>query len=904
MPNFRARIARRLRALFRAEAVDHELNDEIRLHVDLEADELVRTEGLPPDEARRRALASFGGVERYREEHRDARGVRWIEQRGQDIRYAVRGLRNRPGFAIGVIVTLALGIGANAAMFSIVDRLLFRAPPFMHDASRSHRVVLTSTFRGRINQGTSAPYARFVDLTQNTHSFERTALFVENSLAVGVGADAREMQVGVVTSGFFGFFDATPVLGRYFTAAEDAPPRGSPVAVLSYGMWQTQYGGRRDVVGQQVQIGSTLYTIIGVAPKHFAGLWPETPPAAFVPASVFAAEQWAGLGQHGDWSKTYALYWADMIVERKPGVTVAQASADLTQAFVQSYRIDLAARPRQPPVDIAKPHAIAASILSERGPTESSLAKVATWIGGVALIVWLIACANVANLLLARALQRRREIAVRLALGVTRGRLAGQLLTESLILAVLGGVSGVLLAQWGGAVLRTEFLSKTSTASVVNDPRALIFAGAAALLAGLLTGLAPLAQTRRMNLNRDLKEGAREGTYQRSGLRSALLVVQGMLSVVLLVGAGLFVRSLRHVRAVPLGYQPEHVLLVERNMRGVALDSASSVALIRSLDAKAGTIPGVEHVSRQLTMPFWNTSTATGIRVRGVDGIDSVPGSFDMNAVSPDYFATMGTRIIAGRGIGIQDAAGAPPVMVVNESMAKALWPHASAIGQCVLGGGNPPVCTTVVGVSEDIKDNSLSDHAGYYILRPAEQVQPDHGGLFVRVQGDPDAMLEPVRKALQAVMPGASYVTVTPIRDIIGDQTQAWELGASMFVIFGALALLLAAIGLYSVIAFNVGQRMHEIGVRVALGAGRRDIVGHVVTGGLKLAAAGVILGVAVSLGGSHWIEPLLFQESSHDPVIFGVVAAVLLVVAALASFIPARRAARVDPMRALRAE
>ncbi|MGH7522761.1 MAG: FtsX-like permease family protein, partial [Gemmatimonadales bacterium] len=625
---------------------------------------------------------------------------------------------------------------------------------------------------------------------------------------------------------------------------------------------------------------------------------------AFVPASAFAADQWAGLGQRSDWWRTYSLYWGEVIVGRKPGVTIAQANADLTQAFVQSYRIDLAARPGQAAVDVAKPHAVAASILSDRGPTESALAKVATWIGGVALIVWLIACANVANLLLARALQRRREIAVRLALGVTRSRLAGQLLTESLILAVLGGVSGVVLAQWGGAVLRTEFLSKTSTASVVNDPRVLIFAGAAALLAGLLTGLAPLAQTRRMNLNRDLKEGAREGTYQRSGLRSGLLVVQGMLSVVLLVGAGLFVRSLRHVRAIPLGYQPEHVLLVERTMRGVTLDSARSVALIRSLDAKAGTIPGVVHVSRQLTMPFWSTMTSSGLRVRGVDGVDSVPGSFDLNAVSPDYFATMGTRIIAGRGIGIQDAAGAPPVMVVSESMAKALWPHASAIGQCVLNRRDPPVCTTVVGVSEDIKDNSLGDHDGYYMFRSAEQVQPDQGGLFVLVQGDPDAMLEPVRKALQGVMPGASYVTVTPVRDIIDDQTQSWQLGASMFVIFGVLALLLAAIGLYSVIAFNVGQRMHEIGVRVALGAGRRDIVGHVVTGGLKLAAGGVILGVAVAFGGSHWIEPLLFQESSHDPVIFAIVAVVLLAVAALASFIPARRAARVDPIQALRAE
>ncbi|MGH7582706.1 MAG: ABC transporter permease, partial [Gemmatimonadales bacterium] len=797
MNNLLRRLARRVRALRRGGEIDGELNDEIRLHLEMEAEELVRNEGLTPGEARRRALVAFGGVERYREEHRDVRGVGWINRRTQDIRYALRGLRNRPGFTIAVVLTLALGIGANAAMFSIVDRLLFRAPPMMHDPSHAHRVYFATTWRGTVNENSYTPYARFVDITRDTKSFERTALFTEQKLAVGTGTESREMQVGIVSAGFFGFFDAPPALGRYYTPAEDTAPNGKAVAVLSYGYWETQYGGRRDIIGQAIQIGPTRYTVIGVAAKGFVGLWPDTPPMAFVPASVVGAVIGARFASRGEeWWTTYHWTWAEMMVERKPDVSVAQANADLSRAFLRSYQTELAGNSGQQPVDIARPHAFAGSILSDRGPNESNLAKVATWIGGVALVVWLIACANVANLLLARALQRRREIAVRLALGVSRARLASQLLTESIILALLGGVAGAVVAQWGGTVLRSSFLSSTSTATVVTDPRTLMYAGGAALVAGLLTGLAPLLQTRHVNLNRDLREGVREGTYQRSRLRGGLLILQGTLSVVLLVGAGLFVRSLSHVKAVPLGYQPDQVLLVETNMRGVSLDSTRSVTLLRQLHTAAAAIPGVTSASRQLTMPFWST-WSLGLTVAGIDSVDKL-GQFDLDAVSPEYFATMGTRIVAGRGIGVQDAAGAPLAMVVSRAMAAKLWPRQDPIGKCVRLGSDTLPCNYVVGVAENIKSNQLGDDPGLFYYLSSAQFHPDQGGLFVRVSGDADAMKEPVRKALQRFMPGASYVTVTPVRDIIGERTQPWRLGASMFVIFGVLALVLAAIGLY----------------------------------------------------------------------------------------------------------
>ncbi len=833
---------------------------------------------------------------------RDSKAWRW-EAFTQDLRFAVRGLRSRPGFTLAVVLTLALGIGANTAMFSVVDRLLFRPPPMLRNPALVHRIYLASTYRGKIFNNAGVQYARYVDLTKGTTSFVRTAEFTTRKLAIGVGSDALEMHVGVVASSFFGFFDAPPTLGRYFTSAEDSTPNGTPVAVLGYGYWQTRYGGRADALGQTLQIGATIYTIIGVAPRGFVGMWPGEPPAAYLPITAYGSELAKGFRLSAEsWWTTYHWIFAGMMAERKPGVSLAAANADLTQAYLRSYQTENAQNPGRTPVELAQPHAIAASVLQDRGPDQSSEAKVATWLTGVAIVVWLIACANVANLLLARALRRRREIAVRLALGVTRARLALQLLTESLLLAVMGGIAGALLAQWGGAVLRAELLPKTAGATVVTDPRTLLFAGVAALLAGLLTGLAPVFQTRKADLIHDLKTGAREGGGHRSRTRLVLLVLQGALSVVLLVGAGLFVRSLRHVQQLPKGYDADSVLVVELEMRGVVIDSAAGVTLRHRLLEESQSIPGVSHVSQQATMPFWS-SWSTSLYVAGIDSVERL-GQFDLNAVGPDYFATMGTRILRGRGISNQDVPGAPGAMVVSDAMARALWPGKDAVGQCVRVEADTLPCTYVVGVAENIKAQSLSDDPGLFYYMARAQYSPQQGGLFVRVHGDAGQSKETIRRRLQPLMPGASYVTVTPLSDVLGSETQSWRLGATMFTVFGLLALVLAAIGLYSVIAYDVAQRTHELGVRVALGAQMRDLMRLVLVEGLRVTLVGVGLGGAIALIVGPWVKPLLFEESPRDPAVFAVVAVALLGVAALASLIPARRAGRVDPMQALREE
>jgi putative ABC transport system permease protein len=834
-----------------------------------------------------------------------------LEALKQDIAYASRGLRAKPGFTAAVVVTLALGIGANAAMFGIVDRLLFRPPALLKDPSTTHRPYLFTTYRGKERAGGGGQYARFRDMVRWTTAFSSIAGYSPRDLAVGVGDAAREMRIGAVSANFFGFFDAPPVIGRYFSDAEDQPPAGTPVAVLSHAMWVTQYGGRREALGSTMQIGPTIYTVIGVAAPGFVGIWADRPPAAFIPITTYAA----GTGfkvQGQNWWTTYQWGWMSMLMRRKDGVSIAAANADLSSAFVRSLEAERAERPQATPVSVLKPRAEVGSILLERGPNASPVGKVATWVGGVSVIVLLIACANVANLLLARALRRKREIALRLALGVSRARLLSQLLTESVLLALLGGVAGLMIAHWGGAALRAGLLEKSEAAGGLRDPRTVIFAAIAALVVGVLTGLAPVLQATRADLTSDLKAGTREGTYTRSRMRIGLLVLQGALSVVLLVGAGLFVRSLRNVQALRLGYDVDPVMLVNLNMRGHQLDSVQAIELRERLLRVAKTVPGVESATRQTAVPFWST-WSFGLFVEGIDTVGRL-GQFDLNMVSSEFFGTMGTRILRGRGISDQDTENAPRAVVVSEAMGKVLWPGRDPLGQCLKvnlqGGGRDPVdgrtlpCSTVVGIAENIKEQSLSADSGYYYYLPIRQARPALGGMLVRARGDADAVKEALRRRLQREMPGASYVTITPFSDIIGSQKRSWHLGATMFVAFGALALVLAAIGLYSVIAYNVTQRTHELGVRRALGAQTADVTRLVVSDGLRVVAIGVVIGVVVALGASKWVKPLLFDVSPNDPGVYLFVAGMLAAVAIAACWVPALRASRVDPNVALRTD
>jgi predicted permease len=891
----------RLRDWLRRDRLDTELSEELEFHrAQLERD--ARAAGAEPDAAALAARRRLGNTVRVRERARDRWSLPWLDHLQQDTRYALRGLRRSPGFAIAVVATLALGIGANAAMIGVVDHLMFRPHPYLSDPSTVHRVYMRWWQRGTVRTQLHTEYARYLDLKKWTTSFSQFAGFAVRTMAVGVGDAARERRVAAVSATFFDFFDAPPALGRYFGAAEDTTPRGADVAILDYRFWLTEFGGR-DVQGQVLQVGSISATIIGVTPKGFAGVNDSDPPALYIPITTYAGAE----GERRNASNYFTAYnwgWVEMMVRRKHGVSLAQASADASRAHRQSWIWQRTTEPELPDADVAQPAALVSAMKVGAGPNPSLEARTALWVTGVSAIVLLIACANVANLLLARALRRGREIALRLALGVSRGRLIRQSMTESLVLSLIGGAAGLLVAQWGGAAIRQLLVRGGGVQlDVLTDWRTLGVTATIAIAVGVVTGLAPAFLTGRGDLARALKAGARGGTYHLSRTRSALLVLQGAMSVVLLVGAALFVKSLANVKTMRMGYDAESVIVARRNLRGLELDEGERIALRRRLVSAAQAIPGVEYASWASSLPFWSTST-TDLFVAGIDSVRPL-GEFTYQMTTPDYFQTMGTRILRGRGLSAGDQGGAPRIAVVSESMAKVLWPGRDAVGQCMRVFADTMPCTTVVGIAEDIAQHTLTGEKPYHYYLPIEQSRPAEGhSVLLKVRGDPARQMESVRKALQAEMPGQSYVTVRLLHDVVDGQRRSWRLGATMFVAFGGLALLVAAVGLYGVIAYDVSQRMHELGVRIALGARATDVVRLVVAQGVRFALAGLVAGTLIALFAARWIEPLLFQESARDPGTYALVATLLLIVGMLASTTPALRATRADPNTVLRVE
>ena len=821
----------------------------------------------------------------------------------QDVRYALRGLRRTPGFTITVMLTLGLGIGANVAMFDVTDRLMFRPFPYLRDPTSVHRVYLQTTIRGKTATRSIMPYRRYLELRSATTSFAQYAGFTEWRLAIGAGDATRERQVAGVNASFFDFFDARPVLGRYFGAAEDSVPRGANVSVIGYGYWMTELGGR-NVLGQRLQVGPLLTTIIGVAPKGFVGVSEGEAPAVFLPITALAYG--VNQGDAESFAIKYNWDWTYVMARRKPGVTPERATADLTHAFLLSRDAQRAVMPSVLPPNLAHPEAIAGSLRTAAGPNAGLESRTLLWVNGVAIVVLLIACANVLNLMLARALARRREIAVRLALGVSQRRLAMQFVVEGSILAAAGCLAGVVIAQSVWTTLRVMIVRDGSTDLIATDWRALVIASGCALVCGFVVsvGLALLAPSD--DVAATLRSGPRQGsgTHQRGSVRAGLLIVQGALSVLLLVGAGLFVRSLDNVRALDLGWKPDPVLVVTPNYRGLVLDSVAAAKTRRALMDAARAIPGVASVARVNSQPF-----ATNTRNLFVAGIDSVArlGRFNYQATTPDYFDVAGTRIVRGRGFRPEERGEAGRVAVVSQSMARALWPNADAIGQCFRTDADTTPCTRVIGIAEDVVQDNIFDvdRLLYYI--PDEGPPPMRPGnrLWIRfAHGDASRQVETVRRAMQAAMPAPGYVVVSRLEDLVDTQRRSWTLGATMFVAFGGLALLVAAVGLYGVVAYNVAQRTHELGIRIALGAQAADVVRLVVMQAVAFAGAGATIGIVAALGTARWVQPLLFGESARDPLVFVVVAGAIGLVSLLASAGPARRATRADPNTALRAD
>ena len=904
------RVRRALRIpLGRRSRVESETDDEIHFHLAMRVDALVAT-GVPRDVAEAEALRRFGALDEVRPQllaaahHREETLTMFerFDALRDDVRYALRQLRRAPGFSAALALTFALGIGANATMFEIIDRLLFRPPAFMPDAERVGRVYLRRPQPDgseRIDNNIS--YLRYTDLRDGTRAFASTAaIFQDENRIVGTGSAAEAIGVGLVSASFWGLFDMRPVLGRFFTPDEDRVPNGADVAVLGYGYWMSRLGGDTTVIGTPLRVGGRMFTIIGVTPRGFHGVWPTTT-AVYVPITAAA---WDMFGTN-DYYRDHGASWLEMIGRLRPGVSFESASGELTTAYRQSrLRAASVARPPQTitPGNLAQTRDELAPLPMDRGPKASDSAKVATWLAGVAAIVLLIACANVANLLIARGIRRRREIAVRVALGVGRSRLVAQLLTESVLVALLGGALGLLLAHFGGGAIRALLLPNVDwTAVPAFDSRVLLFTASAAILTGVLTGLAPAAHALGADVNGALKAGEREGGGQRARVRTALLLAQAGLSVVLLVGATLFVRSLRNVQQFDLGWDSKHVMLIRLDLRGAKLRPEETRALRERVTDRIRGMPGVTSASTLFSVPFQST-WSDAVFVPGMDSAAQLR-TYIVNPVGDDYFTTMGTRILRGRAVGASDPPDGPLVAVVSEEMGKVLWPGKDPIGQCFRLGADTAPCREVVGIAEDITFGNIGNDDSVQLYLPASQERAS-GSIIARVATDPRLMVEPLRRRIQELLPGMGFAQVRPIAQVLDPVTRQWRLGATMFTVFGAIALLLAAVGLYGVIAYDIAQRMREMGVRVALGAQARDIRRLVVWQGIRVAAVGAAVGLGIAAFAVRYVADLLFHTPVYDPIAFGGAGLVILGVAIVATLIPAHRATRVDPVVALRSE
>jgi putative ABC transport system permease protein len=907
------------RRLFRLPAsrgtVARDVDEELAFHLERRTAELV-SRGIPEAEARRQAEARFGDVVAARAElvgidrvtlRRAQRADGWDATR-HELRLALRGLGRTPGFTAAVVLMLALGIGVNATMFGITDRLLLSAPPHVHEPDEVVRVLYGSTppfAEGVRRTSWTLPYADYVELRERVDAFGSMASYtLPQTSSLGRGAEATELRTMGVTAGWFELLGAVPAAGRFFAPEEALEPAGERVVVLSHRFWRSHFGAERDVPGRVIEIDHEPYTVIGVAPRGFHGIDLESIDA-WIPLPVSAAR----LGE--DWYRTRAMEWVRLVARLAPGASLAAAQAEASAVYLSAE--DYQARYADDPTA----GIVLGSVIAARAPSTGSVTggvlvqrsgRIALWLFGVSAVVLLIACVNVSNLLLARGLRRQRETGVRMAIGGGRGRLAGQVLAESVLLAAAAVALALLLAHWGGHLARSLLAPHFEwTDSPVNG-RVLAFATAAALACVLLAGLLPALHAARAEAVVLLRGGGRGATYRRSRLRSGLVVLQATLSVLLLVGAGLFVRSLHAAQSVPLGFEPERVALLEWHRANLGWPRERVFELYdRSLE-RVRALPEVEAAALSFNTPMYGAAGA-GVLRSAADPVQAPPGMFGFmyNAVSPGWFATMGTRIERGRGFTDADVQGSAPVAVVTASFAEWVWPGEDALGRCFYHNrtDGDARCHEVIGITGDIRWRTVEGETDVMFYLPLAQA-PSYPMrvLSVRTRGDVVASLPALRTALHELEPGLPHIKTLLLDDRVAPQLQPWRLGAVLFTGFGALALLLAGLGLYGVIAYDVGQRRRELGVRAALGALRRDVVRLVFDDAVRVGVAGLLLGLLVAAAVAPRLAPLLFGVGPHDAAVYATVALLLLGVAGLAALLPALRATRVQPVEALREE
>src|SRR5277367_1852306 len=879
----------RLRSLFRRQAADQELDEELRYHLEQKTQQYI-AQGMPPQEARRAALLEIGGLEKRKEECRDMRQVTWLQDFLQDIHYGLRILCKSPGFTTIAILTLAFGIGANTAIFSVVQGVLLAPLPY----SEPQNLVLVWHYNLTLKHAISVSYPDFLDWQRNARSFQQMAAYDSQDHNLTAPGTPEHLNGEEISSGFLTTLGIKPVLGREFSPREDQQG-GAPVVIISSRLWKNRFAGRADALGKSVTLDGVEYTIAGVLPAGFRLFGDD-------------ADVYTPVGQ-GD-----PLIFGDRtihpilcVARLKPGVTIAQSEAET--GAIQEHLDRL-----YPSAD----RGLGANVKPLQHEIVADVSGTLLMLLGAVGIVLLIACANVANLLLARSAARAREFAIRSALGASGARIVRQLITESVLLSLAGGVLGLALAKWGvHPVLAALPGNLPRSENIGVNLSVLLFALAISVVVGILFGLAPALQSSQTDLQAALKAGGRGSTSPHQRAQSSLMIVQVALTLVLLVGAGLLFRTIRRLWEVNPGFDARHLIAFNVGLSPSANKNVASMrTAYQQLIERIRNIPGVTAAELTILYPLSEQQNIGPFLAGSHQPASSAEAPRALFYwTGPDYLRTMEIPLLQGRYFTAADTASSQPVVLIDSVLARAYFPDMDPVGQAMTIPHWGPV--RIIGVVGHVQHWGLDKRDAYtqnQIYASLNQLQGDWAPLFYRrltvvvsTPLDAAAVMPAIKAAVYGASGDQTIYGVQVIQQALARSLSSQRFPMILLGVFAGLALLLASIGIYGVISYSVIQRVHEIGIRMALGAERRDVFRMVIEQGLRLALAGVAIGAAAALVLARLLSSfshLLYGVGTGDPATFMAVSAVLIGVAILACYIPARRAMRVDPMVALRYE
>ncbi len=825
----------------------------------------------------------------------------------QDLRYAVRGMRKSPGFTAVAVVSLALGIGANTSIFSVVNTLLLKPLPFKNPDQLAQVFRQTDESGKGVEASELWSYPKFTALRDNNDSFDQVAAVSNQNFAVTDSENPERLSTEIVSASYFPMLGVQAAIGRTFTSEEDETPGAHPVAIIGHGVWQSRFGADSSVIGKTISLNKVPLTIIGVLPEGFKGqkgtaeVWV---PMMMAPQLTFPRRL-----------ATAFAHWTEVIGRLKQGVSLVQAQNEMGMVAAKLSE----AVPVPPSLAGKLPsESIKLSSLKE-AKLDPAIGRSFLVLFGAVGFVLLIACVNIANLLLGRSVSRQRELAVRMALGASRRRLIRQLLTESVLLAFAGGLAGLLVALWGVDLLSTfkpavqaqhgSYLSVLDFSKANIDGQVLAFNLLLSVFTGVIFGLLPALQVSRADVSAALKEGSnglsrRSGTFRRLSLRNLLAMTEIALTLVLLIGAGLMIRSFARLQALQIGFSPDHVMTMRVELPKYKPEDA--IAFDEQLIARVNALPGVQSTTVASATPLSNNSAGTIMRIKGQPEGDSDDLGVGLQSVAPDYFKTLRVPVLTGRTFTEQDRAGAKLVAIINESAARKFWPHEDPIGKEIwIGAGwERNQFGEVVGIVGDVKYGKVEEAFTPQVYVPYTQPTEPASFVMVRTANDPAQIVAAVRREILSLDKSVPIFDVRTMDDRSRDATSRTMFSTLLLGMFSGLALVLATVGIYGVMSYAVTGRTREIGVRMALGAQPGNVLGLVMRDGITVTFVGLLLGLALALAATRVLGSQLYGVGTTDTLTFVSVSVLLAAVALAASYIPAQRAMKIDPMVALRCE